>query len=126
MSDGNAKRCLNLCPLFEAELLLELMFRQWSHPYVDDKEFRSSLLESTTELLMRASDPNCNEVFLEGMPAQDMNFVSAVWYVEWNSVQDSTEDRAARHQWLDNVRRSLPSCFCDSDLLDEPWKDPKS
>jgi len=117
MTDNNAKRCLDICPLFEGELLLELMFRYWSHPYADDKEFRSSLLESATELLMRASDPNCSEVFFDGMRTQDMNFVSAVWYVEWSGVQDGAEDRSSRQQWLDKVRRSLPSCFCDTDLL---------
>ncbi len=118
MTDNNAKQCLGICPLFEAELLLELMFRYWSHPYADNKEYRSSLLESATELLMRASDTNCNEVFFRGMPTQDMNFVSAVWYVEWNSVQDSVEDRNSRQRWLEKVRKSLPSCFCDTDLLD--------
>lgn len=117
MTDNNASRCLQICPLFEAELLLELMFRFWSHPYADDKEFRSSLLESATELLMRASEPECKEVFIANMHPQAMNFVSAVWYVEWNSAQDGSEDQGSRQQWLKNVRKSLPSCFCDTDLL---------
>lgn len=117
MTDNNAKRCLEMCPLFEAELLLELMFRYWSHPYSDDKEYRSNLLESATELLMQAADQNCKEVFIDGMPTQDMNLVSAIWYSEWCGAQDTTEDRQARQQWLDRVRKALPSCFCDTDLL---------
>ena len=118
MTDNNAKRCLELCALFEAELLLELMFRFWDHPYADDKEFRSNLLESATELLMRAADLDCEEVFIADMPTQEMNFVSAVWYVEWNSVQDDTEEKNSRQKWLNEVRKSLPSCFCDTDLLE--------
>lgn len=118
MKSSNAQQCLQICPLFEAELLLELMFRFWSHPYADDKEFRSTLLESATELLMRAADPECNEVFIEELPAHEMNFVSAVWYVEWNSVQNPSEDQVSRQQWLDRVRKSVPSCFCDTNMLD--------
>ena len=118
MTDNNANRCLQICPLFEAELLLELMFRFWSHPFADDKEFRSSLLESATELLMRASDPSCEEVFIAGMRSQEMNFVSAVWYVEWNSAQDPSQHQNLRQEWLDKIRKSLPSCFCDTNLLE--------
>ena len=116
--DNIAKRCLEICPLFEAELLLELMMRQWRHPFADNEEFRQALLESATELLMTASDPSCQEIFIEGLPAQQMNLVSSIWYVEWGGVQDGAEDRSARQQWLDNVSKSLPSCFCDTDLLD--------
>ena len=121
MTDNNASRCLSICPLFESELLLELMFRHWSHPYADDDDYRARLLESVTELLIRASAPECKEIFIQGMRAQDMNFVSAVWYVEFNGAQDDSEQRLARQNWLNVVRRSLPSCFCDTDLLDEPW-----
>jgi hypothetical protein len=115
--DSIAKRCLEICPLFEAELLLELMMRQWGHPLADNEEFRQVLLESATELLMTASDPTCQEIFIEGLPAQQMNLVSAIWYCEWCGVQDSAEDRSSRQRWLDKVRKSLPSCFCGTDLL---------
>ena len=47
-----------------------------------------------------------------------MNFVAAIWYAEWSHVQDSHDpDVQARSEWLQKVRRSLPSCFCDPDDL---------
>lgn len=116
--ENTAKRCLAICPLFEAELLLELMLRTWSHPLAIDKSFRQDLLESATELLLRASEESCTEQFIEGLPTQEMNFVAAVWYVEWCAVQDVCEDRETREEWLRDMRRSLPSCFCSTDLLD--------
>ena len=106
MKENNAQQCLQMCPLFEAELLLELMFRFWSHPYADDSEYRSNILESATELLERASDPECEEVFFKGMPSQDMNLVSAVWYVEWNSLQHNCDDRESRNEWLPAASKS--------------------
>lgn len=112
MEDSNASRCLAICPLFEAELLLALMLEKWSHPYADDESFRQEVLEAATELLQVASEESCNEVFIEGLSAHDMNFVSAIWYVEWNSIQDATADRQEREIWLRTIRQVLPSCFC--------------
>ncbi len=83
MSDNTAKRCLAICPLFEAELLLELMLINWGHPFSNEESYRQELLESTTEVLMAASNDSCTDVFIEGLPTKEMNFVSAVWYVEW-------------------------------------------
>jgi hypothetical protein len=117
MTDNTAKRCLELCPLFEAELLVELMLSNWGHPFARDKPFCQQLVESATEVLMTASDESCTEVFIEGLPTRDMNFVSAVWYAEWCGVQDESRERDARQQWLTDIRRSLPSCFCPPDLL---------
>lgn len=110
--DKNASRCLAICPLFEAELLLAMMLEKWDHPYANDVSFRQEVLEAATELLQVASSDSCNEVFIKGLSARDMNFVSAVWYVEWNSVQDANADRQGREAWLRSVRQVLPSCFC--------------
>lgn len=117
MTDSNAKRCLAICPLFEAELLLQLMLSNWQHPFAGDDVFRQGLLESATELLLTASDDDCEEVFIEGLKPSDMNFVAAVWYVEWSGVQDDSHERESRNHWLKTLRRSLPSCFCSTDLL---------
>jgi len=117
-NDNTAKRCLAICPLFEAELLLELMLRRWRHPFAAEESFRLNLLESVTELLLAASDESCTEAFIEGLPANEMNFVSAVWYAEWSAVQDDPQERDTRQKWLGDVRHALPSCFCPSDLLE--------
>jgi hypothetical protein len=115
--DNTAKRCLAICPLFEAELLLELMLRNWGHPFAPEEPFRQNLLESATELLILASDDSCTEVFIEGLPTNEMNFVAAIWYIEWCAVQDESLEQDRRREWLNNIRRALPSCFCPSDLL---------
>ena len=67
---------------------------------------------------MTASDESCTEVFVEGLPTKEMNFVSAVWYAEWCGVQDEDRERDLRQKWLGDIRRSLPSCFCPLDLLE--------
>ena len=119
MTDTTAGQCYALCSLFESELLLRLMMQNWNHPFAEDESSRNGLLESATELLMTAADDSCSQIFIEGLPTNEMNFVSAVWYVEWSSAQDDApEERSSRQQWLDNVRKSLPSCFCDTELLD--------
>ena len=117
MTDSNAKRCLALCPLFEAELLLHLMLRNWNHPYAENESFRQVLLESATELLMAASDQDCTEVFIDELPSNEMNFVAAVWYSEWSGVQDDTNEQAGRRDWLSKIRAEIPSCFCKTDNL---------
>ena len=114
-----AKDSLKLCDLFEAELLAELMLRHWQHPLADDLEFHNLLLEAATEVL-RASTHN--QQFIDKMPPQAMNLVAAIWCaesmaLEENSVCDDAE-REQRINWLDVVRKSLPSCFCDPDLLE--------
>lgn len=118
MTDNLACRCLAVCPLFEAELLLQLMLQTWGHPFSDDVNFRQELLESATELLGVASQESCTEVFIESLAAQEMNLVSAIWYSEWCTVQDDPQERDARQEWLNNIRRSLPSCFCPNNLLE--------
>ena len=115
--NGGRQQCLTVCALFEAELLLALMLEKWRHPYADDESFRREILEAATELLQVASEESCSEVFMEGLSAQDMNFVSVIWYVEWNSIQGTTADRRQREIWLRTIRQTLPSCFCQPNEL---------
>jgi hypothetical protein len=113
-----AEGSLGFSGLFEAELLLELMLRYWNHPLANDRDFRSVLLENAAEALRAAIG---GEVLIEDLPADKMNFVAAVWYVESTWVSTTRGgDRAhveSRSQWLADVRHSLPSCFCNPELL---------
>ena len=110
-----AQKCLQLSGLFEAELLTELMLRFWKHPLVDDASYRNHLLENAAEVL-RASIKG--QELMEDVPPDQMNFVTSLWYAEWNSVNQVGEDpTGARQAWLDAVRRALPSCFCPQDHL---------
>jgi hypothetical protein len=113
-----AKRSARYTGLFEAELLLELMLRYWQHPLADEREFRNELLEKAAEALRTAAQ---GQQLIEELPAGDTNLVAAIWYVEWAALSASHEvqHRQAREDWLERVRRSLPSCFCDPSLLDE-------
>ena len=121
MSDSNnAEKSLVLCSLFESEVLVWLLLRNWQHPYAEDPHFRSDLLESATELLVSAKDTD--QVFIEGVPAKDMNLIAALWYAENCALDDQGSmsvpaDYARRVAWLDNIKRSLPSCFCSQDDL---------
>ena len=118
---STADDAYRFCGLFEAELLLELMLRFWFHPLANEFEFRNDLLENTTEVLRSSTE---GQQLLASVPAQQMNFVSAVWYAEWTTLQgaegDLTENELkSRREWLATVRRTLPSCFCDqTDLTD--------
>lgn len=113
MSDIEA--AMRFCGLFEAELLVSLMLSHWKHPRADDTELARFLLEATADVLDRA---NRGEKVFEDIEPGDMNFVAALWYAELCQVTDSDEvDAPLRQDWLSNVRRSLPSCFCDPDDL---------
>jgi hypothetical protein len=110
-----AKKCLTFSGLFEAELLLELMLRYWAHPLAADEEFRNELLEGTAALLRSCSR---GQQIMKDIPAMEMNFVAAVWYVEWNTINGGVEDpQGQRGAWLDKVRHALPSCFCPPESL---------
>ncbi len=110
-----ASRCLALSGLFEAELLLELMLRHWSHPFADNLDFRNQLLEAAVEFLRASVD---GKTLLEGIPPDQMNLVMALWYAEWSSVNSGENERVGeRTQWLENVKRAIPSCFCDQGNL---------
>jgi hypothetical protein len=110
-----AKKCLAFSGLFEAELLIELMLRYWSHPLAADEEFRNELLEGAAHVLRSCVG---GHQALEDIPAKQMNFVAAVWYVEWRSLNDGADDpNRRRRKWLEQLRQSLPSCFCPPDSL---------
>jgi len=112
-----AEKSLDITSLFEAELLVQLMLRNWQHPLADDEDFSNGLLESASEALRDASQ---GKQLIESVPPTDLNFVAAVWYAESCAVEQEESDPqivAARRAWLSAMRRALPSCFCDpSDL----------
>jgi hypothetical protein len=112
-----AKKSLELTGLFEAEVLLWLMLRNWDHPLADDKEFANGLLEDAAATLRSAVR---GATVIEGVPARSLNFVAAIWYAEFCAIEEHDVDQTtleAREKWLSSVRRALPSCFCDpSDL----------
>lgn len=109
---------LKLTGLFEAELLLELMLRYWSHPLADDRDFRNSLLENAAEALRIAA---AGQKIIDGLPPRKTNLVAAIWYAEWAELDvtpdPDAENLEGRRKWLEVVRRAVPSCFCDPDQL---------
>lgn len=106
-----ASQCLALSGLFEAELLLELMLRHWGHPFAEDEQFRDQLLESAVEFLKTSID---GKVLIEGIPPDQMNLVLAIWYTEWSSINSGENEKTGeRTVWLEKVKRTIPSCFCD-------------
>jgi hypothetical protein len=118
---NNAEKSLAICPLFESELLIWLMLRNWNHPLAEDSEYRSQLLESATEVLTAAVDQGNAQVFVSGVSAKDMNLIAAIWYSESLAVENlhpaEDEHYNARSQWLNKIIRALPSCFCAVDDL---------
>ena len=119
--ESNAARSFAFCSMFESELLTLLMLRNWNHPLAEDEDHRSQLLETATEVLKAASEGPEDQVFVAEMPARDMNLVSAIWYVEYLALQDTESSNdpgiEQRRQWLNEVRRTLPACFCPVDHL---------
>jgi hypothetical protein len=108
-------RCLAMSGLYEAELLTELMLRYWKHPFADDTTFRQELLE-TAAAVLKAADKG--EKFLEDVAPLEMNLVAALWYAEWNSLSELTDESLMeRRTWLDAVRKAVPSCFCSQNHL---------
>jgi hypothetical protein len=109
------EKCLEVSGLFEAELLIELMLRYWSHPLAEDEEFRNALLEGAADVLRSCIG---GEQVLEDIPPDQMNLVAAVWYVEWTTLNNGKEDpQGQRRFWLEKVRQAVPSCFCPPDSL---------
>ncbi len=104
---------------FEYELLVRLMLLHWKHPMSGDVDYCETLVEVTAELLLAASK---GERHFEDLKPGDMNLVAAVWFVEAQAFEtrDSGGEKvqAERKAWLDAVRHSLPSCFCDPGDLD--------
>jgi len=101
---------------FEAEVFVQLLLEKWKHPLAQDADFREGLLESTTIAIQNSLN---GVVLLEPLKPDDFNFIAAIWFVEWSSLQNlgPLEFSAERTKWLDDVKRSLPSCFCDPDDL---------
>ena len=114
-----AKVALKFTGLFESEVLVELMLRYWKHPYADDAEYRCSLLESASEVLRSSIK---GEKLLEGVEPQNMNLIAAIWTVETFAVSQEPgadgKELRERKAWLKKVRRSIPSCFCNPELLE--------
>jgi hypothetical protein len=112
---SSARKCLAFSGLFEAELLLELMLRFWDHPLAADEDFRNELLEGAASVLRSSV---AGEKLIEDLPPEQMNFVAAVWYVEWNALGIGASDPDGRRRaWLDKLRRAIPSCFCPPENL---------
>jgi hypothetical protein len=118
---SNAERSRAICSLFESEVLVWLLLRNWDHPFSEDIEFRNGLLETAAEVLNTAAARPQVSLFIEGLPATDMNLIAAIWYAENLAIEDSKdetpENYQARLKWLGSVRRALPSCFCPQDHL---------
>lgn len=114
-----AKTSLNFTGLYESELLVELMLRYWNHPNADDVDFRNVLLETAAEALRAAVAGQC---LIEGLPPDQMNLVSAIWFAEWNRISNDAElsehERLSIETWLVTLRRSVPGCFCDHEYLE--------
>jgi len=112
-----AEKSLEMTSLFEVEVFVQLLLWRWEHPLADDAEFANSLLESASAVLR---DSIAGSQFIEGLPSANMNFVSAVWYVESCAIAQGEGDPTvlqARSDWLAALRRFLPSCFCDPEYL---------
>ena len=112
---------LRFCRAFEGELLIELMLRYWRHPLADDAGYRNSLIENAFEAIRASMD---GKRLLEDVPPSQMNFVAAVWYAEWASLQSAYPEiaegeRQQREIWLQVLRRAVPSCFCDQNDLSD-------
>ncbi len=119
MAKQIAKVSLDFTGLYESELLTELMLRFWNHPNADNADFRNILLETAAEALRAAV---AGQQLIEGLPPNEMNLVSAIWFAEWNRIENDTEvssdERAAVETWLATLRLSIPACFCDHKYLD--------
>jgi len=100
---------------------VHLILHNWNHPLAEDDEYRSQLLETAVDVLNVAATGPRDQVFIEGLPATDMNLVAALWYAEHRAIQDAQatcqEGIEARQQWLNTVQRTLLSCFCSQEFL---------
>ncbi len=113
-----AKQSLRLTGCFEAEVLVSLLLKQWTHPLAGDAEFSSGLLESAAEVLR--SSVKGQKLFEEISP-ENVNLIAALWYAEATTLSAdpsiAAKERTLREEWLEALRRSIPSCFCNPDLL---------
>lgn len=110
---------INFTGTFEYELLVELMLRFWQHPLASDSEFSHGMMESIASVLQSSKH---GEGLIDGLPPLQMNIVAAAWYVETVTLSTATDisadERTRREQWLNAIKRALPSCFASRDHLD--------
>ena len=82
-------------------------------------DFRQCLLEAAAGVLKASVQ---GQQLLQELPAQQMNLVAAVWSAEASSLDaqpnSSGENFDKRREWSDTIRRAIPSCFCNVDLLE--------
>jgi hypothetical protein len=114
-----ASASLRLAGLYESELLVELMLRYWQHPFADDPEYRNSLLEAAVDALKGAAS---GQRLFDDIPPGRTNLVAAICYAELITIAGESfgpdqTSCALRRDWVEKVKRALPSCFCDPDLL---------
>lgn len=113
-----AELSLSFTGIYEAELLTELMLREWKHPLASDEEFRNHLLESAAEVLTASV---AGERLTDEIAPGNINLVVALWIAESMMLDGAdampSAERSAREAWLGSVRRSVPSCFCNPELL---------
>jgi hypothetical protein len=115
-----AEKSLDMTSLFEAELFVRLLLDKWKHPFAEDEDFANGLLEGAANALR---DACAGQQLIEGLPASDLNFVAAVCYAEQCAVDiggPDVEEIDGRRAWLQAIRRSIPSCFCNPRDLDSP------
>jgi len=111
--------CLKFCQMFEGELLTELMLRYWDHPLAEDADYRNGLIENAAKALRLSME---GQRLMKDLPPSEMNFVAAVWYAEWASLDSvspeiPTDELQQREAWLKAMRQAVPSCFCDQSKL---------
>ena len=114
---SHAGQCLAFSGLFECEILVRLMLKNWGHPLADDEDFSERLLEAASDLLREADKSHDQSTLIDGMKNGDLNLVAAVWYCENVALAHPNENSDGRQRWLEAVRRALPSCFCDPNDL---------
>lgn len=116
-----AELSLGMTGMFEAELLTQLMLREWKHPLSQVDDFRNHLLELAAEVLNRSV---AGERFVDEIAPAHMNLVSALYIAESMMLSNDSalpaDEERTRRAWLDSIRRSLPSCFCKPELLSGP------
>lgn len=113
MAHSVASCALIFASSFEAEVFVALLLEKWRHPLSSDEQFKNDLLEGAAEVLQASAR---GETVLAGIKPYDVNFIAALWYAEWNSLQSlggTNAEKDARMAWLNSMRRALPSCFCD-------------
>jgi hypothetical protein len=113
-----ARRSLLLSGSFEADILVMLLLRNWNHPRSDDEDFRQNMLESAAEILQASLQ---GESLFEEISPQNVNLIAALCFAEATSLSADPsighKERELRQTWIDTIRRSIPSCFCDPELL---------